>query len=499
MLNWEKYKTKENLAILSILVVFSLIWLYLFLNFSTLWAQDSFWYARLGENLATGKGFTLDGINPHAQYPIGLPLLIVPFFFLTGSAPTAGIILMFLLSLASIILAYLIGKEINSTTGIISTILLSSHNLFIFNSMSVMTESAFMFFSVLGLYLFMKSYEKRSLIIPSIICITFSILIRYDGFFLIVPMVFYMFYRKKDFDDFFFSKKTFIAIGIGIAIVGAWLLRNWISLGGPFKQAFTSYAHDPLTLRLFLSFFILFFKTGYLFPILALLGIFFVIFKVKNIQLKTFLVWALTYMALHAWWWARALRFYGQILIILCLFGAIALNELYKLFPRNKKKLAKIILGILVILIVLEQLFIFSSGIINHESTIDTLNRYNPIKQASEYANQNLPEDAIYVFPEYVVYTEFLDKKNLLDYNSGLNYLFSTNGTIYFFTDSHHPWITNPFIPKNGKIILSVPTQQGVNVNVLLNPKLIKNFEYFTGKQTFNATIWKIDGFEVIS
>jgi 4-amino-4-deoxy-L-arabinose transferase-like glycosyltransferase len=495
-----KSKIKNSWWVVLIILLFSVGWFFLFFNFSTLWAQDSFWYARLAENLATGKGYTLEGEYPHAQYPIGLPLLVAPLFFFTGNAPVAGLIVVFILSLASIVLAYLIGREFNPLVGIISAILLASHNLFIFNSMSVMTETPFMFFSVLGLYLFMKSYEQRTLVIPSAICITFSILIRYDGFFLAVPMLFYLVYRRKDFEKFFFSKKTFTAIGIGILILSAWFIRNIIAFGKPLMNAHSA-GDGSLGLSLFniLEFFSYFRYTGYLFPILSIIGIFFIIFKIKDAKLNTFLIWIFVYLVFHAWWWARAFRFYGEILILFCIFTAIASKEIYNLFPKKQKKLGILIVGSIIFLIVLEQIFIFSSGSINHESTIDTLNRYNPIKEACEYANQNLPEDAVYVYPEQIVYSEFLRKENSLDYNNGLNYLFSTKGEIYFFTDNLHPWITNSFIPKNGRILLNVPTQQGINVQVALYPVMVENFEKKAGKDTFNATIWKIDNFEVIN
>ena len=35
-------------------------------------------------------------------------------------------------------------------------------------------------------------------------------------FFLLIPMLFYVLYRKKDFEDLFYSKKTFIALGAGL-------------------------------------------------------------------------------------------------------------------------------------------------------------------------------------------------------------------------------------------------------------------------------------------
>ncbi len=499
MLKISKYNTKENLLILTVLIFFSFFWLYFFLNFSTLWAQDSFWYSKLAENLATGKGFTTDGANPHAQYPIGLPLLIVPLYFLTGSAPYAGLILVLILSLASIILSYKIGKEINMRVGIISAIILSSHNLFLFNSLSLMTEIPFMFFSVLGLYLFMKSYENRTLIIPAIISISFSILIRYDGFFLIFPMLFYMIYRRKDFEEFFFSKKTFLAIGLGGLILFAWFIRNIIAFGKPLINAHSNGDGSlGLSVLYLLEFFSYFRFTGYLFPILSIVGILFILFKAKNLELKTFLVWIIIYLLFHSWWWARAFRFYGQILILFCIFSAIALDKIYKLFFNKRKLIGKIVIALVLFLILLEQIAIFSFGSINHETTVNTLNRYDPIKNACEYANKYLPEDATYVFPEEIVYTSFLKKSNMASYSPGLNYLFSTNSTIYFFTDNLHSWITTPFIPVDGKIFLSVQTTQGTDQAVIIYPVLISNFEKSSGKKTINSTIYRIDGFHLI-
>ena len=346
----------------------------------------------------------------------------------------------------------------------------------------------------------MKSYKKRIFIIPAIICITFSILIRYDGFFLIFPMAFYMWNKRKQFEDFFFSKKTFIAIGIGMLILGSWFLRNIIAFGTPLFNAHSSgdgsIGLSPSTILEFIK---PFFQAGYIFPTIVLISILVTLFYYKeNLKLKTYLIWILVYVLFHSWWWARGLRFYGEILLLLCLFIPLCLNKIYYWFPKKKKNLAKILITLVIILIILEQLFIFYSGSINHESTIYTLNRYDPIKQASEYANENLPKDATYVFPEYVVYTNFLEKEKIATYQGGLNYLFSTNGTIYFFTDNLHGWITEPYIPKEGRILLSIPTQQGINVKVVLYPRRIQTFEKDSGEKIIDTTIWKIEGYQII-
>ncbi|MBC8435331.1 glycosyltransferase family 39 protein [archaeon] len=470
--------------------------------------QDSYWYTRLSENSMSGKGYTLDGSTPHAQYPPGLPSLIFIFSILFKNSITAGLVMVFFLSLASIILAYKIGKEINKDVGIISAVLLATHNLFLFHSLTVLTQIPFMFFSTLGLYLFMKSYEKRILIIPAIASVSLSILIRYDGFLLAIPLIFYVFMRRKDFEKFLFSKKTFMGIGTGILILAPWFLRNFFTFGNFLVNTHSSGdGSTGLSLVTLFQFFSLFFKTGYIFPYLVILGILMFLlgaFKSsikskKSLELKTYLVWMLVYFLLHSWWWARGVTYYAQLLIFFCLFGALFIKNISKFFSKKIKKISQqVFIYSILLLLILSQIFIFSSGSIQQQLSVENFNKHDPIMQVSEYSNQNLPDDAVYVFPEYVVYSFFLKKSQSTTYMDGFNYLLSTNGTIYFFTDNIYTWITDPFIPKNGKILLTVPTPQGTNVNVALYPEEIATFEKDSELKTISATVWKIEGFYVM-
>jgi len=491
-----RFLFKENKYLVGLLVFFTLIWLALFFNFSSLWAQDSHWYASLVKNLGDKASYSLEGSTPHGQYPPGLPLLALPIYFLTGSAPIAGVITVFILSLASIILAFSIGKEYSKQVGYFTATILSFHNLFIFNSISFMTETPFMFFSILGLYGFMKSYDERKWIIPTMISLSISILIRYDGFFLAIPLLFYAYSRKKDFEDLFFSRKTLKGIGIFFVIILPWFIRNALVFGNPLYTSYSS-SQAGFNFSASLSFLLLFFKTGYIFPLLVLLGLGVCMFKLKDKSLRTYLLWILVYLGLHAWWWARVLRFYSEILILLCLFASIGIQKLINIGAKDSSKkrvyLTVIIIGVLII----EQLFIFFSGSINHESTIYTLNRYDAIKQMSQYVNQNISSEERLVVPDVAVYGLYLEKENIYGYSEGINYLLSKNESILLVIDNLHSWITNPFYPVNGKITFSVPTNQGQNVPITLSPKLIWESSINKGDQYFNASIWKIEGYSI--
>ncbi|MEM4181808.1 MAG: glycosyltransferase family 39 protein [Candidatus Pacearchaeota archaeon] len=487
---------KEYFFLLSFILGFSVIWVYYFINWSSTASQDAFWYVRLSENLIKGKGYTLDGNYPHAQYPPGLPILLTPFSLFLSNNQHLGIILIYFFAVISIILSFFIGKELFGVFGgMVSSFLITLNSIFIANSTLICSEIPFLFFSTLGLYLFIKSYEKRNLIIPATACLSFSALIRYDGLLLIFPIAFYMFLRKKDFEDFFFSKKTFIAIGIAILILGPWFLRNFIVFGNPFANSYNS-GDTGITFQHTLEYLFLLKDAGVFFVIFFIGGFIIFLFKeYKNKMLATFFVWFVVYTLLHIWWWSRSLRFYCEVLIIMVLFSTLFFVFIFNRLKKINKKYFYLIVFLVTLLYAFEQIFVF----LPKQDQIIIFNFYDPIKQISEYSSQNLPKDAVLVVPEWVVYTTFIKDKNILDYRSGFNYLLSTNNTIYFFTDNLHSWLVDPFYPKEGKIVLQVQTQQGFPVKLEMKAKEIKTFEKQLRDREINATLWEIKGFRIIS
>ena len=138
-------------GLIAVCLIFTGFWIYLFAGYSTQWAQDSHWHLTLSENFLSGKGYSFDGTTPHAKYPPGLAITMAPLYLLFQNIEIAGLITLLLLSLGSLILCYKIGKLVNKKVALISVILLATHNLFIFNAFSIMTEIPFMFFSLLAL------------------------------------------------------------------------------------------------------------------------------------------------------------------------------------------------------------------------------------------------------------------------------------------------------------------------------------------------------------
>lgn len=483
---------KYLVGLIIVCLIFAGFWLYMFSSYSTQWAQDSHWHLTLIENFASGNGYTLDGVNPHAKYPPGLALTIMPLYLILGNVDLAGLITLFILSIASLVLCYKIGKLVNKKVAIIATVLLATHNLFIFNSFSIMTEIPFMFFSILSLYLFTLSFDKRIYVIPSFIAAALSILIRYDGLFLIFPFAFYLFIKRKDFDNFFFNTKTFIAIGTSIAFLSLWFTRNFIQFG---SFLYTDYSKEivPFQLIFIWQFFSLFFKIGYLLPILSIIGLVITIKIIKNQKLNIFIVWFATYFFLHCWWYFKVLRFYVGVLLLLGIFAAIAIDYLSK--KVNGVQWSKILTIVLVVIVVISQLGIFYAGTTKYETTIKTLNRYDVIRDVSEYANENLPADSNYLIPETIVYPRYLKKQNIYFYNQIVQLVSNppANTSTYILIDNLHPWTTQAFFPINNSISIPLTDKVGNPITLKLTiEELITEHHY-----SYNATILNVTSYEL--
>lgn len=485
---------KENLILIILLIISLAITIILATQVKVQWAQDSHWHMALAKNLYSGNGYTLDGSSPHGKYPPGLALLILPFMLITSNVQIAGMIMIAILSLLTIFLIFKVGKMISPLAGLVSAILLLTHNLFVFNSVSVMTEIPFAFFSIASIYFFVKAFDKKALFIPSLIFFAISCLIRYDGFLLVIPFAFFLWKNKPVLKE-KIRKEFYLGVLLAILIIGAWFIRNWIVFHNPL---YTEYSSEITAFSISQAFYFLklYFKTGYVLPFLGIVGTYFLI-KEKNQKMNVFYVWFLVYMLLHLFWSAKAFRFYVEILPLICLLAALGTIGIAKAFGKNKKAFLTL-LAIITVIIIAEQSFIFLSGSLREESTIKQLNAYESIHQLAVYANKNLPDDAIYVVPDKGVYNTYLEKSNTLYYNEGLNYIFSSkeNKTVYILADTIHSWMTKPFLAgENGQIVLQTRDNVGFLMNLIINTDMVDKEDYnnFTSAMILKVTSAKIE------
>lgn len=476
MVNFDRFISKNKKKILISVIIISLL-ITLFLDFNvikTQTTQDSFWYMSLAKNLAEGNGYTLDGINPHGQYPPLFPLLVSFFYIFLGNVQLAGLILVGILSVCTLFMAYKIGEFHSDSIAVLFVFLMAFNNLFVFNSVSLMTEIPFMFLSLLGIYLFIKGFENNKYFLFAFPILALTVLIRYSGAVLIFPIVFYSYFNKDKLKKIIFSDKFILGVSIGCFFFFLLFLRNLITFGTPLYTSYTNI--KDISLSNFLTFTKMFFHLGFILPIISLFGMFFSI-KSKNRKIQFFLVLFLVYFLLHASWWGGGIfRFYSGILPTISLFAAIGIIDLAK--EINSKGKSKMLISAILIIFIVSQSFIFFYDPFGHKMGMDKLNKYGPLQKNSEYALSNLPLNSNYLVSDIAVYSIYLPRENLFYYNEGLNLLLQNKISIentYIFAETHHNWMTKPFLAgENGTIILPLDSGQ----NLVLKTEILKKEEH---------------------
>ncbi|MBI5823319.1 MAG: hypothetical protein HZB18_04775 [Chloroflexi bacterium] len=192
-------------------------------------SYDDAHYIILAESLSSGEGYQL--INfPRPQieraFPPGWPILLAPFTFLFPGNYTVLKLLSLALWLASILLIYkLFSKRIGSPQIEIITGLAALNPLLIGTSVTVMSESAYLFFSLLALNIFDiwkdKAGGKKDWLIVLVATLAiYTQLIRTIGISLAIALVLY-----------FLLTRRFREAGVssGVFIAGA-LLQMWVNL-----------------------------------------------------------------------------------------------------------------------------------------------------------------------------------------------------------------------------------------------------------------------------
>jgi len=146
-------RNKYNLLFLGIILLAFMIRLYYFIYTynQPLW-WDEAEYMSMAKNILYGIPYDF---NP--QRPILFPLLISLFLWMGEGVVKFFII--FLPSLGSVIVTYLLGKELyNKKIGLIASFIMAVFWVLLFNGTRIHADGIALFFSLLGIYFFWKGY-----------------------------------------------------------------------------------------------------------------------------------------------------------------------------------------------------------------------------------------------------------------------------------------------------------------------------------------------------
>ena len=191
---------------------------------------DSEGYNALALNLVSGKGFSLDGLTPHASDVPGYPLFLTAIYKIFGHNYDAVRIIQVLLLAGIGVLIYLIGRRylgFGSYLAALPAILVVIWPYFVLYTTLILTEITYVFFlivAVISLLEFHRSFSKKSATAAGISLAAAS-LIRPVVFFLPVWLIFFylLFKRNKG-----IIKKQLLLIIIFVLAMSPWTIRNFI-------------------------------------------------------------------------------------------------------------------------------------------------------------------------------------------------------------------------------------------------------------------------------
>jgi len=198
-------------------------------------SYDDAHYIILAESLSSGQGYQLINFpRPQVErsFPPGWSLLLAPLTYLFPGNYSIFKFLSLTFSLASILLAYkFFAKRLSSPYLEILIGLMALNSLLVGTSVTVMSESAYLFFSLLALYLFdtWKEADDKGwnwLILFVAIAAVYTQSIRTIGISLCIALVFYLLITRR-------FREAGIVVGVIAAgmVVQAWITGAFLSAG----------------------------------------------------------------------------------------------------------------------------------------------------------------------------------------------------------------------------------------------------------------------------
>ncbi len=166
-------------------------------------SYDDAHYIILAESLASGQGYKLINFpKPQLEraFPPGFPLLLTPLTFLFPKNYSVLKLLSLVLWLISIYLIYKIfSKRLSSPYLEILITLIALNPLLVGASVTVMSESAYLFFSLLALYLFDVWENKKQvwLLFFLSVLVFYAQLIRTVGVAVFIALILYLVFTRR--------------------------------------------------------------------------------------------------------------------------------------------------------------------------------------------------------------------------------------------------------------------------------------------------------------
>lgn len=299
--------------------------MYNFLSKISLTSWDEAWYGAISANiLKTGDFLNLVYNNQpffdHPPFVLWLQAICMKLFGVTEFAVRFP---SFVLGLATLVVLFLLGKEFfGKATGFFASLALLTSPWYISRSLSGNLDAPLTFLFVLSFYFAVLSAKNKKLLIPLSISLSFLFLTKSLVPFTILPVIFFVLWRKVKIRDLVLPIILFLVITLPWFVVSAWkypsFINKYLSIGYPGASAATNIWENIILTKIYLhngignwfwwgvlslGFGFIFYRKKYL-PIIIFVATFLLPFAFSN---KGH-IWHL--LPLHPFW---SLSFFGLV------------------------------------------------------------------------------------------------------------------------------------------------------------------------------------------
>ena len=201
----------------------------------------------LGENLSQGFGYTKFG-QPEEKVPPIYPLIIAGVYLLGGSTYQSAIVPSIIISSLTVIPVYLIGKQLSDNhSGIIAALFVAVNPVIWLFSGIPMTETIFIFLSLLALYFLSLEKENRNQFLAGVFT-GFAYLSRYASILILFAYILILIFNiiKRKYTRDLLIAFTWVIIGF-LLVTFPWFLRNTIVFGTPLDFSSIELWRDPVS------------------------------------------------------------------------------------------------------------------------------------------------------------------------------------------------------------------------------------------------------------
>ena len=223
-------------ALLALAFALRLAWV-IFSDWQPGTSDDAFRYDFTARALLDGSGYVHVNGAPTAFWPPGYTLLLAATYGVSGGSVLAAQLLNVVLGTATVGITYLIGRRtVGPRAGLLGAAIVACFPSLIFFTAVTLSETAFTFFALLGIYLIVVDAQREGsrnlrLLLGAGLILGFATLVR--GQALLLPLVIVPFWLASGLRwPAIIPKLVVLALGIGL-IVTPWTIRNAIELDSP--------------------------------------------------------------------------------------------------------------------------------------------------------------------------------------------------------------------------------------------------------------------------